>query len=126
MSRIQEAFNALGRELLESEKPAVAAFKAKYAGTAKAGTQVESAPEPAAARGQRKALKRVVLREVRSTGGGRMYAVVNDPNGQFVGTRPGRVEPEIYRDAQSGKALSRRERGLLKDLTAWGKPRVRA
>ena len=31
MSRIQAAFSALGRDLLESEKPAVAAFEAKYA-----------------------------------------------------------------------------------------------
>jgi len=30
MSRIQAAFDALGRELLDSEKPAVAAFRAKY------------------------------------------------------------------------------------------------
>lgn len=31
MSRIQATFNALGRELLDSEKQAVAAFRKKYA-----------------------------------------------------------------------------------------------
>lgn len=65
MSR-QSAFNALGRELLESEKLAVAGFKAKYAALANAQAQVVLMPEPAAIQDHRDVFKRVVRKGTRS------------------------------------------------------------
>lgn len=53
MSRIQAAFDALGRELLDSEKPAVAAFRAKYS---RKNTEAHSSVAAATAEAIAKAL----------------------------------------------------------------------